>query len=951
MRFCGFLVIQLAAISLLSPSLLVAQDDAGIKFFETRIRPLLVEHCYKCHSEKSKNIRGGLLLDTREGIRAGGETGPAVVPGRPSESLLINAIQFDDFEMPPKGKLSKQAIRDLIRWVKIGAPDPRDGKPRKLKSEIDIEKGRSFWSFRPIKRPKTPNTVLKNWPRDDIDRFILQQLEAKGLAPAKDADRTTLLRRLYFDLIGLPPTPKQIDKYLKDESPKALERVVDELLASPHFGERWGRHYLDYVRFAESSGGGRTRIFHNAWRYRDYVIKSLNQDKPYDQFIAEQLAGDLMPSSSIEEQGDRLVALGFLSIGPINYELQDKQLLRMEVVDEQLDTLGRAFLGMTIGCARCHDHKFDPIPTTDYYAMAGILRSTQTLTDANVSNPVQRSLPADEKAIAARKEYEKQAAPLQKAIAAVKASVTKLTPKRGKAVAAVGSVPGIVVDERDKTTKLIGTWTASTSIPAYYHDSYHHTAPGVGKAEYQVKLPADGLYEVRLAYSPSGNRSSNAQVTVWHADGERQFIVNQRRTPPINGLWKPLGKFQFRKDTPARIVISSEGADGVTIADAVQLLSEEALKTPQKKSDVNVAKTNGETAKLESAKKRLAALEAQLKKLSANAPAKPPTVMAVRDHTAEEIGDGFVCIRGNVHNPGPVVPRGFLSVATYQTAPKFEAGKSGRLQLARWIGSSDNPLTARVMANRVWHHLFGSGIVRTVDHFGSMGEMPSHPELLNHLAAEFIENGWSVKQLIRQIVLSRTYGMSGSQTTKAKKLDPENRLLSYRGRRRLDAECIRDAMLQISGQLDLTPGGSSIPASAKSEFGYQFKTLRRSVYVPVFRNTLHEMFEVFDFADPNLVVGRRNRSTLPTQALLLMNSELVMKQATSAAKRLLSAQQLADDERIELAYRWTLARTPNFNERGITQRYLEQHTDTDAEAVWSDVFQSLFGCIDFRFVE
>jgi len=323
--------------------------------------------------------------------------------------------------------------------------------------------------------------------------------------------------------------------------------------------------------------------------------------------------------------------------------------------------------------------------------------------------------------------------------------------------------------------------------------------------------------------------------------------------------------------------------------------------------------------------------------------------MAVRDREANEISDGFVCIRGNVHNPGPNVQRGFLQVASFGDAPQIAADSSGRLELANWIGNSNNPLTARVLANRVWHHLFKSGIVRTVDNFGSMGELPSHPELLDHLAVQFMADGWSVKKLVRAIVLSSTYQQSGMASVKAQKIDPENRLLSYRSRRRLDAECIRDAILMVSNQMDWTAGGSTIPASANTEFGYQFKTSRRSVYVPVFRNTLHEVFEVFDFADPNLVVGRRNTSTLPTQALFLMNSEFSMSQANSTAKRLQSVDSLTHDQRIELAYRWTLGRKPTAEERALIDHFIKNNEDSNA--AWSDVFQSLFGCIDFRFVD
>ena len=376
-------------------------SDQHRDFFESKIRPVLVEHCYECHSEDSETLQGGLLLDSREGVLAGGDSGDAVAVGHAADSLLITSLEYtdDSYQMPPKGKLSDEVIADFRKWIDIGLPDPRTAKDLLLPKSVDVEAGREFWSFQPVLRPQVPESQ-SDWPKTPVDRFIEQKFIAANLIPAADADHRTLVRRIYFDLVGLPPTVEQVDGFLQsidlDGIDSAVRGLVDDLLESDRFGERWARHWLDVVRYAESSGGGRTLIFPNAWRYRDYVITSLNDDKPYDTFLREQIAGDLHTAESNHERSQQLVATSFLALGPTNYELQDKDLLRMEVVDEQLDTIGRAMLGLTIGCARCHDHKFDPIPTTDYYGLAGIFRSTKTFTLGNVANFIERPLPSED---------------------------------------------------------------------------------------------------------------------------------------------------------------------------------------------------------------------------------------------------------------------------------------------------------------------------------------------------------------------------------------------------------------------------------------------------------------------------------------------------------------------------------------------------------------------------
>jgi len=765
-----------------------AQNAAGIAFFEAKIRPVLVEKCYSCHSASADELKAGLHLDSREGILTGGDSGPAAVPGNSADSLIIQAIRYDGYEMPPSGKLPKETIANFEQWVEMGMPDPRDEAAPVTKQGIDIEEGRKFWSFRPLVKSEPPAVKDETWATAPTDRFLLAKLEANGLTPAVDADRATWLRRVTFDLVGLPPTVAELDEFVEDESTDAYERAVDRLLASPQFGERWGRHWLDVARFAESSGGGRSLLFRDAWRYRDYVINAVNGDKPFDEFVVEQIAGDLLEANSKEEEANHLIATAYLMLGAHNYEEQDKRVLEMDVADEQIDTIGRGLLGMTVACARCHDHKFDPIPTADYYALAGIFRDTKMLVHENVS-----------------------------------------------------------------------TWTTR-------------------------KLP-----------------------------------------------------------------VSAEQADALRV------------------HEVAVAKIKGELAAAKKAtgkkSKEVTALEKKLATVEKKGPQRP---MAMAVEEAEKIEDCRICIRGSIEHRGPTVPRGVLQVATIGDAPKFPADASGRLELAEWIVSPTNPLTARVYVNRVWYYLFGVGLVRTLDNFGTTGEEPSHPELLDYMAAHFIEEGWSTKRLVRELVLSHAYRMSTAENAQAAKIDPENRLLCRMNRKRLDAESLRDAMLMINGRLDVTMGGPNIitkseekgPAASATEYAYVFADVRRSVYTPGFRNRMHELFEVFDFANQNSSVMKRNVTTVAPQALLMLNGTFVMSQARAAAQQSLSDDELDDEARIDQAFRETVGRSPTARELRIARKAVEPETDRASDrdtdearlAKWERLYQALFGCIDFRYL-
>lgn len=930
-----------------------AQDAAGIEFFEKKIRPVLVEHCYKCHNVELKKPKGGLLVDSREGLLKGGESGPAIVPGKPDESWLIKAVRYEraDLKMPQNGKLPAAVIADLEKWVSMGAPDPRKANLAANYKGLDVEAGRKFWAFQPPKKSAPPLVKDALWAKSDIDRFVLAKLESKNLRPAKDVDRAVLIRRVYFALIGLPPTPEQIDAFLNDKSPEAFVKVVDQLLASPHFGERWGRHWLDVARFAESTGGGRTMLLKDAWRFRDYVINAFNTDKPINRFIMEQIAGDLLKSDSAEDRAWGIVALAFLMLGPTNYERQDKPALEMDVIDEQLDTMGRAFLGMTIGCARCHDHKFDPIPTKDYYALAGILKSTKSLIHENVSKWVERPLPMPPDQELAVKKHDALVAALKEQIKLAKDAGTKTVIAGTFQPTVKGAIdpkdlPGIVID--DSQAKKIGPWKHSVFTGNFIGTGYLYDDRGAKDDKTLTFVPEftkKGVYEVRLAYVPSTNRADKVAIRIFHADGDDTVYVNQKRPPSIDGRFVSLGQYRFEKGSQWFVMISTAGANGHVVADAVQFLPEELLEDkkapPAAKEKVETPKGKGPSQKQ---------LEAELKKLIASGPERN---MAMCVSEGDKISDFYVCIRGNVYNKGETVKRGFLQVATVGAMPTIPAKESGRRQLAEWLASRDNPLTARVFVNRVWNHLFGAGLVRTVDNFGATGETPSHPELLDYLAVDFMDNGWSVKKLIRQIVLSRAYQMASDMDSKeGLAADPENRLLWHMNRRRLEAECIRDAILAVGGQLDRKSYGPNIKKGTTVERDYKFEDVRRSVYTPIFRNKLLELFEVFDFGDPNLVVGKRNVSTVSTQALYMMNSPFVMEQAQQAAKALLAQSGLDDTARLDRAYWLALGRLPTERERKIATDFLAQSGSSPPQrlAGWERLHQTLFACIDFRYV-
>ncbi|HWL08064.1 MAG TPA: PSD1 and planctomycete cytochrome C domain-containing protein [Planctomicrobium sp.] len=843
----AFLLIPAVSFSADSPS----DDEAskGRELFEKQILPILVKSCYDCHAKDADDISGGLELDSPVGMLRGGESGAVIIPHDPDKSLLIRMLRQEAkvSAMPPDGKLTQEQIAAFAEWIRLGAPDTRVATGWTAREER-FEAAKQHWSLQPLQSLEPPIVKQSDWPQGTIDQFILARLEQNGLSPVADATPRSLIRRVYFDLIGIPPTPAEVEQFLADPSPAALEAVVDRLLASQQFGERWGRHWLDNVRYAESSGMEFNFTYPHAWPYRDYVIDAVNQDKPYDLFLKEQIAGDLLPrseSDSPETIEARLIAPSMLAIGVKRHT--GGAAFPLDMVDDQLDTIFRSMQGLTVNCARCHDHKFDPIPTRDYYALAGILLSTEPLYGTitqKYSNVPTELLPIgpDAAAMHAKAEEHKKS---------VDETDKKLTAKR---------------EELKKATETEKAATAK-------------------------KAEADKLVQMQTAELVDGP--------------------------------KP------------------ESTTALDEADT-------ALKTATEQ----VAKLKSEVANLETN-------VAELKKA---APPRPQYAMSARDRAKPD--DTTIAIRGNPGQRGERVPRGFLSAISISQTREIDKTRSGRLELAEWITSRENPLTARVQVNRIWHHLFGRGLVATTDNFGVLGKEPTHPELLDYLALQFMEQGWSVKKSIRSIMLSRTYRLSSARHEAGMTIDPNNLYLWRAAPRRLEAESIRDAILAVSGQLDSSrPRGSTVTALGDQlvrEIPLE-KILppsnHRSVYLPVVREYVPEIFDLFDFPSPALVSGGRGVTNVPAQALYLRNSDFVTDQARHAARRLLASMEATTDEqRADLAAQWAFARhLTNEQKAGAVQlvEKIRQSNSGDENVnvtAWAAWFRTLFATAEFRYL-
>jgi len=804
-RFVDLTVFALTILTAVTGPVVAAEsspnESAALEFFEKKVRPLLVNNCYNCHSADNK-AAGGLRVDDHRGILQGGGRGKSIVPGQPDDSLLIRAVKQTDskLKMPPDYRLADEEIAVLEQWIRDGAVWPAIEVPGDLTVEdASYEHLRqTHWAWQPVQHSVVPTVKNHAWPSHDIDRFVLSTLEEKHLEPVADADRQTWLRRVTFDLTGLPPTPAELTHYLSDESAEAEECVVDRLLASPAFGERWGRHWLDVARYGESTGSARNLPYPQAWKYRDYVIDALNKDKPYDRFLQEQLAGDLLSAANEAERKEQLIATGFLALGVKDVNQRFKVRFIMDNIDEQIDTVTRSILGLTVSCARCHDHKFDPISTAEYYSLAGIFQSTDLC--AGLRN------------------------------------------KMG----------------------------------------------GGGLAYYDTSL----LLMLSKPEDVSPEHRAKIDAAKAAADAAQE-------------------EFERLRD-------SAEG--------------DEAAPNGRPKRQVARQKWNR--------------LQSEYVALSDPA-AYSEVALGVRESTT--IGDTEIRLRGEAEQLGPVVPRGFLKVLHWQDQPTVPADQSGRLQLAQWLTSPQNPLTSRVVVNRIWQHLFGAGLVRSVDNFGVTGESPSHPELLDHLAEQFVAEGWSFKRLIRTLVLTRTYRLGSSATESHVAVDPENRWLWRHSPRRLSAEELRDATLAASGLLDaarvLGSPAQDLPVVELRNNGPESQRIvaagrasqHRSVYLPLLRTIVPTSLEVFDFADQGLVTGRRETTTVPTQALYLLNDGFVRRNALALAEKTLSHLDLDDVQRIDALYQTALGRRPTSTEVDRARFYLASYAE-QAEQLLGEEF-------------
>ncbi len=1054
------------------------QDD-GAEFFEKKVRPLLAEHCYTCHSSTSKPVMGSLILDREASFRRGGTRGAPIEPGDPESSLLIKVVRQQDekLRMPPTGKLTEAQIATLAQWVQMGAPWGLAGPSRQ-------PSGTGFWAFEPPREPPLPRVENTSWAASPIDRFILAALEAKGLRPARAADKRTLIRRATFDLTGLPPTPTEIRDFLSDESDAALSKLIDRLLSSPHYGERWGRHWLDVARYADSNGMDENALYRNAFRYRDYVIEAFNKDKPYDQFVQEQLAGDLLADpGNLDITFERWKATGFLSMGPKMLAEDDPVKMAMDIVDEQLDTALGAFNALTMGCARCHDHKFDPISTDEYYGMAGIFKSSKTMETFKVSGVAQCHeyvLAPEEDQESLRLHQERIKAKQKEISRLTKAENQKLIARGRDRVGAYLMAAGDLLEfEKKGLAPLLpqegvtqqGGWVlrrafdfdrgnvnplekGKNNVP----EKADREDPGRSPyfAEYDFELASPGEYQVQLLEIETGKETADLMVNRVLMKAGLEAIENRRPSPDSAG-WSVAGVFPmaacrntirlehrqlfphfeelliapnplpagrpvprtrvqvarqyeinpfFLKQWVERLRRSRRAVHSVfycwhafatdsslddwtspasslfegfqpasrnDLAHHYQVLFRQSLKAWQtlcgeleeaaEKGGEDEARSEPkeETEKglddpaleamrqilyeewgpfrppldskpyySEQALEALAQLERELRALKDTKP-EFPRAMGVRE--GKEIGNLPLHVRGSHWNLGELVPRGFLSFGLQERQQLTDNSRSGRLQLAHWLTRRDHPLTARVMSNRIWRWHFGRGIVATTDNFGKLGERPSHPRLLDWLSLRFVENGWSIKKMHRLIMLTNTYQMSSDYSPVAAEQDPENRLRWRMDRRRLEAEAIRDAIMMVSGGLDLQMGGSilgiecnGIPCERDYVQGKKtdYDQNRRAVYLPVIRSSTHDYFRAFDFADPSMLNGNRASSVIAPQALFMMNGSVVLDHSRRWASELLERRDLDDSDRIRRAYEQAFARLPDLDETERALSFIQE---------------------------
>jgi hypothetical protein len=937
-------VLILSIVSVPAAAIEIAPSEDQIRFFEAKIRPVLLDQCTKCHGPQKQ--KAGLRLDSREAILNGGETGPAIIPGKPQESLLVTAIRHeaDGPKMPPSKKLPAPAIADLTRWVEMGAPWPAEpdtgttATPVKRRGEFQItEKDRAHWAFQPVRRPVPPVVKKPAWMENPIDRFILAGLENKGMEPNPPATRRELIRRATYDLTGLPPTPEEVEVFLKDQSPTAYASLIDRLLASPRYGEKWGRHWLDLVRFAETNSYERDGVKPNAWRYRDYVIRAFNNDLPYDRFVREQLAGDELP----DQTNDSLIATGYYRLGIWDDEPSDRELALYDGYDDLVATTSQVFLGLTVDCARCHDHKLDPIPQKDYYRLVSFFRNVNPYRNGGPTDEV--AIFADENARLAHAQTVRDAEQKRNAIRSEMAKIeADFAEKSGKSRNQISE--HVDIDDlryrfyRDTWEKLpvFDTLKPETvgSLPDGRFDLSAKTRDDAFGFVFEGSLivPKAGRYTFFLD-SDDGSRLSVAGKSVVDLDGIHMTGHEKSATVDL-----PAGRVPIRLD-----YFQLRNAFGLSVAWTGPSVPRRSLTATPRPKTRDLAKVPLQRRIIASGASVLGAETwTRYQKLKAEFEgfAKtivPPDRALSISEAGPEAPETTVLLRGNPQSKGDRVEPEFLQVlgGRRPNIPKPAPGAKStgrRRALADWIVAPDNPLTSRVIANRVWQHHFGRGIVRSSSNFGLQGDKPTHPELLDWLASELIANGWRLKPLHRVIMLSNAYQMSSRPQEKALASDPTNDHLWRFEMRRLGAEEIRDSILAVTGTLNLKmygPGvyptippevlaGQSVPGSGWGRSSPEDEA-RRSIYIHVKRSLLTPILESFDFAETDRSSPNRFATTQPTQALAMLNGTFMNLQAEALAKRLRDVAGTDRKRQVERALTLVTTRPPTVAEinRGV----------------------------------
>ena len=908
-----------------------ASDLVALEHFEKKVRPLLVEKCQVCHNSQLQS--GGIDLSSADGFLKALDEAALVSQAEPSSSRLLAIVGYEGrVKMPPTGKLSEPELESLRTWVEGGAPWPGATRPRPGSLGPDghfTPEQKAYWAFQPVLRPDVPNSG----DGGPIDRFLSAKLTEEGLQRTASADRHTWLRRATFDLTGLPPTPKEAAEFAADDSPGAYERVVDRLLASPRYGERWGRHWLDVARYADSTGNDEDHRYPYAWRFRDYVIEAFNSDMPYDQFVREQIAGDLLPAEQSGEVNRRgIIATGFLALGPKAVAQQDKKRMLYDVYDEQIEVVSKAMLGLTVACARCHDHKFDPILTKDYYSLAGIFASTRSFRDPSrhvsslffkplVPQADYQRYQAEQRAIT-NKRIELDNLADMEIEAYVEAQADSVAEHMLAARAVYedgGELPGVAA-ARNLDQRQLARWVDYLR-PA--------DVPRVQLAEWRDAMP-DGRAKVAQEFQEQFQKTLRA----WHRSirNWRRSTAELLRTGTMPPRPKP--RFEAGRDRFFFDVYQAKGGpmrfDGE---------DREAILKPQTRA-------------------RIAALRKEVATLKAEAMPEPPMANAVEEGQPV---DQRVFVRGDYNSEGDPALKVFPAIlAGFDQQPVVSG--SGRRELADWIASPDNPLTARVMVNRIWQKHFGQGIVRTPSNFGELGEKPTHPELLDWLASEFVREGWSVKAMHRKILLSDAYRAGGTPSEAAASADPDNRLLSHFSRRRLDVEEMRDGMLAIDGSLDLKVGGT-----LQSGFGTDGEnsnnrlsidpadSARRLVYLPLRRANLPTLLNLFDFGDAVTSLGKRPVTNVAPQALFMMNSGFVEDRARNLADQLLAVERWEDSDRARHAHLAVLTReaTPPEVDAAVSYigGYAKQFPDATSRDAWQSYCRVLLASNEFLYVD